>query len=350
MMTVGGWFDAEDLFGALRLYSAAEKQSPGADNTLVMGPWIHGGWSNGDGERLGQVPFNAKTALFYRENIEFPFFLYHLKGKGDLKQPEAYVFETGRNEWHKHDSWPPKEAKAKTLYFQEGGKLGESAPAGPGEAFDEYVSDPAKPVPYMSEITQNMTVTYMVADQRFASSRPDVLVYQTGPLEADLRMAGPLKATLYVSTTGTDSDWVVKLIDVYPGDFPDPDPEPDPQIAALLRNSQRFVAAPRMGGYQQLVRGEPFRGKFRRSYEKPEPFTPGKVEKIEFELPDVYHAFRRGHRVMLHVQSSWFPLVDRNPQKFLKISEARAEDFQKATQRVYRSGKAASGIQVLAIQ
>jgi putative CocE/NonD family hydrolase len=185
----------------------------------------------------------------------------------------------------------------------------------------------------------------MVADQRFASSRTDVLVYETEPLGADLRMAGPLKATLYVSTTGTDSDWVVKLIDVYPGDFP----EPDPPLESI-NNPRRTVPVPRMGGYQQLVRGEPFRGKFRNSYEKPEPFTPGKVAKIEFELPDVYHAFRRGHRVMIHVQSSWFPLVDRNPQKFLKISEARAEDFGKATQRVYRSGKNASGMQFLALE
>jgi len=347
MMTVGGWFDAEDLFGALRLYSAAVKQSPGANNTLVMGPWIHGGWANGDGDRLGQVLFNSKTAPFFRDNIEFPFFLYHLKEKGDRNQPEAYVFETGRNEWHKHDAWPPKGAKPKALYFHAGGKLAEGAPTGRGEAFDEYISDPNKPVPYMGEVTQNMTVTYMVADQRFASSRTDVLVYQTGPLETELRVAGPLKATLYVSTTGTDSDWVVKLIDVYPGDFPEPEPlEP----ARLRRSAPAPVTVPRMGGYQQLVRGEPFRGKFRNSYERPEPFTPGKVEKVEFELPDVYHSFRRGHGVMIHVQSSWFPLVDRNPQKFLKISEARAEDFGKAIQRVYRSGKTASAMQVLALE
>jgi putative CocE/NonD family hydrolase len=344
MMTVGGWFDAEDLFGALRLYSAAENQSPGANNTLVMGPWVHGGWANGDGDRLGQVPFNAKTAVFYRDNIEFPFFLYHLKGKGDLKQPEAYVFETGRNEWRRHDSWPPKEATSKMLYFQADGKLAESAP-GQSNAYDEYISDPNKPVPFMGETAQSMVTTYMVADQRFASSRTDVLVYQTEPLATDLRIAGPLRATLHVSTTGTDSDWVVKLIDVYPPDFPDPDP---PRQRA---NSQRSaVPAIKMGSYQQLVRGEPFRGKFRNSYSKPEPFTPGKVEKVEFEMPDVYHAFRRGHRVMIHVQSSWFPLVDRNPQKFLKISEARAEDFQKATQRVYRSGKNASGMQFLTLE
>jgi uncharacterized protein len=342
MLTVGGWFDAEDLFGALRLYGSAEKQSPGANNMVVMGPWVHGGWSRGDGDHLGPVPFNSKTAVFFRDNIEFPFFLFHLKGKGTPKLPEAYMFETGRNEWHRHDEWPPKAAKYKTFYLREGGKLTGDAPSSSADAFDEYISDPAKPVPFTSDIQQNMTTTYMVDDQRFASSRPDVMVYQSDPLENDLQVAGPLKVTLHVSTSGTDSDWVVKLIDVYPADFPDSNPPP-------LRPGQTQAPAERvvkMGGYQQLVRGEPFRGKFRRSFEKPQPFTPSQVEKIEFELPDIYHAFRRGHRLMVHVQSSWFPLVDRNPQKFMKISEARAEDFQKATQRIYRSGKNASSVQL----
>jgi uncharacterized protein len=346
MMTVGGWFDAEDLFGALRLYSSIEKQSPGASNMVVMGPWVHGGWSRGKGDHLGPVPFNSKTAEFYRDNIEFPFFLFHLKGKGEPKLPEAYMFETGRNEWHKFVEWPPKGATPKTFYLLDDGRMAAEAPSGSADLFDEYVSDPAKPVPFTSDIQQNMATTYMVDDQRFASSRPDVMVYQTEPLETDLRVAGPLKVTLHVSTTGTDSDWVVKLIDVYPPDFPDADPPP-------LRPGQTRPSDDRvvkMGGYQQLVRGEPFRGKFRRSFEKPEPFTAGKVEKIEFELPDVYHAFRRGHRVMVHVQSSWFPLVDRNPQKFMKISEARAEDFQKATQRIYRSGKNPSSVQLPVLQ
>jgi len=258
------------------------------------------------------------------------------------------MFETGRNEWRKHDQWPPKEAKPRTFYFRAGGKLAGDAAPGSGDAFDEYISDPNKPIPYTNEITQTMTITYMLGDQRFASSRTDVLTYETEPLETDLVVAGPLKATLHVSTTGTDSDWVVKLIDVYPGDFPE---IPPALPAGANAAAPVTTAAPsRMGGYQQLVRGEPFRGKFRNSYEKPEPFTPGKVEKIEFELPDVYHAFRRGHRLMIQVQSSWFPLVDRNPQKFLKIATAKAEDFQKATQRVYRSAKNPSGLQVLALQ
>lgn len=330
MMTVGGWFDAEDLYGALRLYEAAEKQSPGAINTLVMGPWTHGSWSGADGSRVGSVSFASNTAKFFQEEIEFPFFLHHLKGKGEgAKLPEAYMFETGRNEWHRMDVWPPRTGAVKTLYFHAGGKLRWEPPQETGEVFDEYISDPNKPVPYIGGIAQGMNGDYMVEDQRFATSRTDVLAFETEPLEEDVRVAGPLKATLHVSTTGTDSDFVVKLIDVYPGDAPDPSPNPQNV---------------RMGGYQQLVRGEPFRGKFRKSFEKPEPFTPGKRDKVEFELPDVFHTFRRGHRIMIHVQSSWFPLADRNPQKFMRIHEARAEDFQKATQRVFRSAAAPSGL------
>jgi putative CocE/NonD family hydrolase len=330
MMTVGGWFDAEDVYGPLRLYDAAERQSPGAANTLVMGPWTHGSWSGGDGSRVGSISFHSDTAKFFQEEIEFPFFLHHLKDKGEgAKLPEAYMFETGRNEWHALEAWPPREAEARTLYFHAGGQLRWEPPREAGEAFDEYVSDPNKPVPYSGRIAPGMNGDYMVEDQRFAASRPDVLVYESEPLEQDLRAAGPLKAVLHVSTTGTDSDFVVKLIDVYPGATPDPSPNP--------RNE-------RLGGYQQLVRGEPFRGKFRHSFEKPEPFTPGRREKVEFELPDVFHTFRRGHRIMVHVQSSWFPLTDRNPQKFMRIHEARKEDFQKATQRVFRGGAAPSAI------
>jgi putative CocE/NonD family hydrolase len=275
------------------------------------------------------VYFNQKTGEFFREHIEFPFFQRYLKDKGEGKFPGAYVFETGRNEWHELDSWPPKNAITKTFYFEKGGKLATQRPTATGEAFDEYVGDPNKPVPHISWTSTAMTYEYMTGDQRFASSRTDVLTYQTEPLEEDLTVAGPLTASLFVSTTGTDSDWVVKLIDVYPGNYPDPEPRPDKV---------------RMGGYQQLVRGEPFRGKFRKSFENPAPFEPGKPDKVEFQLPDVFHTFRRGHRLMVQVQSSWFPLVDRNPQKFMKIDEAQPQDFQKATERVYRSAKMPSGI------
>ena len=331
VMTVGGWFDAEDVYGPQHTYEAIRTQSPGTVNILTEGPWSHGQWNNDAGEYLGDVHFNQKTGDYFREHIEFPFFQHFLNDKGEEKLAGAYVFETGRNEWHRLESWPPPNVVNKTFYFQSAGELSSERPSASNQAFDEYVSDPAKPVPHISWISTQMTYPYMTADQRFASSRTDVLVYQTEPLDADVTLAGPLTASLYVSTTGTDSDWVVKLIDVYPGNYPDPDPDPK---------------GARMGGYQQLVRGEPFRGKFRKSFENPVPFEPGKPDKVEFRLPDVFHTFRRGHRIMAQVQSSWFPLVDRNPQKFVKIDEAQPSDFQKATQRVYRSAKLASGITV----
>jgi len=329
MLTVGGWFDAEDVYGPPHTYEAIRNQSPGTVNILVEGPWSHGQWGGDAGEHLGDVRFGQKTGDYFREHIEFPFFQHFLKDKEEEKVSDVYVFETGRNEWHHLDIWPPQNVVKKTYYFQDAGKLSLEPPAASGEAFDEYVSDPAKPVPHISWTSTAMTYEYMTGDQRFASTRTDVLVYQTEPLDEEVTVAGPLTAALYVSTSGTDSDWVVKLIDVYPGNYYDPDPNPK---------------GVRMGGYEQLVRGEPFRGKFRKSFEKPVPFEPGKPDKVEFQLPGVFHTFRRGHRIMVQVQSSWFPLVDRNPQKFMKIDEARPSDFQKATQRVYRSAKLSSGI------
>jgi putative CocE/NonD family hydrolase len=320
VMTVGGWFDAEDLFGALNTYKEIEKNSPGANNILVMGPWFHGGWSRSDGDSLGRVQFGSKTSVFYRDEIEFPFFNHWLKGTEDPKLPEAFVFETGTNQWRRENAWPPKDARQKMLYLQADGRLG-FEPSKSGAEFDEYVSDPAKPVPYIGGQAPGMTREHMVEDQRFASTRTDVLTYQTDLLESDVTFAGPLTASLLVSTSGTDSDWVVKLIDVYPEDYPDPDPNP---------------TGIHMGGYQQLVRGEAMRGKFRNSFSKPEPFTPGKMEKVEWVMPDIDHVFRRGHRIMVQVQSSWFPLVDRNPQKFVDIYNAKLTDFVKATERVYR--------------
>jgi putative CocE/NonD family hydrolase len=330
VMTVGGWYDAEDLYGPLHIYHEVEKNNPGIVNTLVIGPWNHGGWSRGEGESLGNVHFGSKTAEFYREKIELPFLKRFLKD--DSKQenlPEAYVFETGTAQWRKYDSWPPKQSSEKKFYLQSGGKLSLQAPEGEPSEFDEYISDPAKPVPFIPNIAIGMTIEHMIDDQRFAASRPDVLVYETDVLDEDVTIAGPIRANLRVSTSGTDSDFVVKLIDVYSGDYPNPNPNPK---------------GIEMGGYQQLVRGEAMRGKFRKSFEKPEAFEPGKVERVEWVMPDAYHTFRRGHRMMLHVQSSWFPLVDRNPQKFCDIYKATQEDFQKATQRVYHSGAEPSHI------
>jgi putative CocE/NonD family hydrolase len=336
VMTVGGWFDAENLFGALETYRHTEANSPGITNVLVMGPWSHGGWSGGDGDALGPVRFNAKTSVFYREQIELPFFEHHLKGKGENKHPEAWVFETGANQWRKHEAWPPKDARAKALYLQSGGRLSSSPPPAdkPEAAYDEYLSDPAKPVPFQAKIDIGMSADYMTADQRFAARRTDVLAYAGPALEEDVTVAGPIQVELYVSTTGTDSDWVVKLIDVYPDDYPDPDPNP---------------TGVRLGGYQQLVRGDVMRGKFRNSYEKPEPFEPGKPTRVAFKLQDIYHTFRPGHRMMVQVQSSWFPLADRNPQTFVDIYKASEADFRKATQRVYRTSELASKVTVLVV-
>jgi len=326
VMTVGGWFDAEDLFGALNTYKAIERQSPGAYNILVMGPWFHGGWSRSTGESLGNVQFGSKTAEFYRENIELVFFNHYLKEKGELKLPEAYVFETGSNEWKTYAEWPPKTAAPRNLYFNAGGRLSFDAPK-EANAFDQYTSDPARPVPYINEMATGMTREYMTDDQRFASRRPDVVVYQTNVLTEDVTVAGPVTASLFVSTTGTDSDFIVKLVDVYPNDAPNNSPSP---------------AGVKMGGYEMLVRGEPMRARFRNSFEKPEAMTPDRVTKVEFVMPDVNHTFLKGHRIMAQVQSSWFPLVDRNPQKFVDIYKATEADFQKATQKVYRASDSAS--------
>jgi uncharacterized protein len=338
VLTVGGWFDAEDLYGALNTYAALERGNPGARNTLVMGPWSHGGWA-GPGEVLGHIRFGAKTGDWYREQLELPFFNFYLKDKGQFqpsekgaeKEADVWAFRSGANEWKSFAQWPPKEAQSKSLYFQAGGKLAFSAPAETKEAFDEYVSDPQKPVPYSAQISSHRQAGYMIEDQRFAAARPDVLVYQTDVLTEDLTLAGPSTADLFVSTTGTDADFIVKVIDVYPDNAP---------------NNSPAGGQVKLGGFQMLVRAEVMRGKFRNSFSKPEPFTPNKPAEVKFILQDLHHTFKAGHRLMVQVQSSWFPLVDRNPQKFVDIYRATAADFQKATQRLYRYGRLASQVKV----
>jgi putative CocE/NonD family hydrolase len=263
--------------------------------------------------------------------VELPFFNFHLKGKGDLKLPKALTFETGTNRWREHPSWPPPGTRPLELYLEAGSRLATEPPRQPGDVFDEYVSDPAKPVPYSETISTVMVPEYMCADQRFAGRRADVLVYEGDGLSKPVTVAGPIEVELHVSTTGTDSDWIVKVIDVYPADHPDPNPNP---------------SGTRLGGYQQLVRGDVLRGRFRNSFEKPEPFEPGRPTVVRFRLPDVDHTFREGHRIMVQVQSSWFPLVERNPQSFVNIAEAKESDFRKATQRVYRSKDRPSGLVV----
>lgn len=334
VMTVGGWFDAENLFGALEVYRAVEKQSPGASNMLVMGPWVHGGWARGDGDSLGDARFDAKTGEFYREHIELAFFNQHLKEWGEMGLPEAFVFETGVNQWRRFDVWPPKEVQAKSLYLHAGGRLSFEPPAESTEAFDEYISDPKRPVPLTPGIATGMAQRYLVDDQRHAARRPDVLVYVSDVLEGDVTVAGPIVPSLHISTTGTDQDFIVKLIDVYPGRFPDEKGE--------VNNT--------LGGYQQLVRGEVMRGKFRNSLEKPEAFTPGAPTKVEFEVSDTFHTFRRGHRIMIQIHSTWFPLFDINPGKFMNIFQATEADFQKTTQRVYRSRSMPSALRVGILQ
>ncbi len=345
VLTVGGWFDAEDLQGPFSTFHAIDKNNPSIFNALVMGPWVHGGWYRYDGEHLGRADFATNTGDFYRQNILFPFFEQYLKGAHDAKLPKAYVFETGTNVWRRYDAWPPKNAEPKTLYFHANGGLSFEPPASEFPSFDEYVSDPAKPVPFVNYIDEEVPQEYMVSDQRFASSRTDVLVYETPVLQEDVTIAGPISPRLFVSTSGTDSDFDVKLIDAYPADYPDSKLDARPED----KNKRRTDVPPppfTMAGYQQLVRGEPFRGKFRHSFEKPEPFTPGKVEEIDSTIQDVNHTFRRGHRIMVQVQSSWFPLTDRNPQTFVNIPDAKPSDFVKATERVYHTKGQASGIQV----
>ncbi len=332
VMTVGGWFDAEDLYGPLNIYQNVEKNNRGIFNILVMGPWAHGAWGGSGGEGLGNVTFGFKTSEFYQEHIEFPFFSFYLKGEGDLKLPEAYVFETGANRWRQFDHWPPRGLETKSLYVHDKGGLSFTPPKAAEERFDEYVSDPDKPVPFAQDIATGMTRNYMTDDQRFAARRPDVLAYQTDVLEEELTLAGPIEAELWVSTSGTASDWVVKLIDVFPGSAPDNDENP---------------RGMRMGGYQMMVRSEVIRGRFRNSYEHPEPFVSGKITRVALKLQDVFHTFKPGHRVMVQIQSTWFPLVDRNPQKYVpNIFKATKDDFIKATQRVYRSADHATRLRV----
>lgn len=334
VLTVGGWFDAEDLYGTLHTYEAIEKQNPPTTkNYLIMGPWAHGQWAAGKATNTGNIYWgldaNEKFAV-----DEQNFFNYFLKGKGDNNFPEAIIFVTGSNEWKNFDSWPPKNIAEKKLYFHAGEFASFSSPVNKA-SFDEYVSDPMNPVPYTEDVHAGRISRYMTDDQRFASHRPDVMVYQTGVLTEDITLTGPITADLFISTTGTDADYVVKLIDVFP---PDMKPENDQNINIPL------------GGYQMMVRGEVFRGKYRNSFEKPEPFVPGEITEVKYEIPDVAHTFKKGHRIMIQVQNSWFPLVDRNPQKFVNIYECSDSDFQKATQRIYHESAHPSHLRVTVLQ
>jgi uncharacterized protein len=339
VMIVGGWYDAEDLYGPLHIYRSIEEKSPATDNYIVMGPWSHGGWMRSDGDSLGDFSFGSLTSEFFQKSMFVPFFEHYLKGKNDFSQPDAYVFETGTNVWKKYSSWPPPDVTNEQIYFQRDQTLTFKKPENIGISHDEYLSDPMKPVPYTDSKLDSRRFynrNYMIEDQRFASERPDVLVYKTEPLEENITIAGPIKADLYVSTSGTDADFVVKVIDEFPADAPNPRPNPE---------------RVEMGDYQELVRGEIMRGRFRNSFEKPEPFESGKVEKVKFDLQDINHTFLKGHKIMIQVQSSWFPFFDRNPQTYVEnIYKAEQEDFQKAFIRLYHSEKYPSSIHVKVLE
>ncbi|MDQ0106267.1 putative CocE/NonD family hydrolase [Chitinophaga terrae (ex Kim and Jung 2007)] len=335
VLVVGGLFDAEDCFGAWNLYQAIEKKNPaGFFNKIVMGPWYHGQWASNDGSRLGHIQFGGNTAAWYQQHIEIPFFNYYLLGKGDLSGiAEATIFFTGENQWRQFPKWPPA-AVPQTYYLQQGGSLAVTPPAG-GKS--TYVSDPAHPVPYTEDVHFYRTRDYMTDDQRFASRRPDVLTFKTGVLTEDITVAGAITADLRVSITGTDADFIVKVIDVMPDDFRyDNTPPP---------NKTRDAGGPYpLGGYQMLVRGEVMRGRYRNSFQQPEAFRPNEITTVRFQLPDIAHTFRKGHRIMVQIQSTWFPLIDRNPQQFVDIYRATDEDFIPQTVNIHHDARNASAI------
>ncbi len=328
-LNVAGWWDQEDFYGPLKIYELLEKHDTKNLNYLVVGPWDHGGWAQGDGSKLDRIAFDSATCKHFRKKIQAPWFAHFLKDKGKLTLPEALMFRTGSNEWTRHDHWPPRrETTDRKLYFLPQGRLGLDLPPAEGEtAFDKYTSDPANPVPYRP---RPVLPTYpgpewkywLVQDQRFAHRRPDVLSFETEPLKEDVTVAGEVLAHLFASTSGTDSDWIVKLIDVYPEDYPDD---------------------ATMGGFQLMIANDVFRGRFHKSFEKPEPLVPNQTTEFTIDLHWTNHCFKKGHKIMVQVQSTWFPVIDRNPQKYVEnIFKTRAEDFQTAEQRIHRSPKTAS--------
>jgi uncharacterized protein len=332
-LNVAGWWDQEDAYGPMKIYEIMEKNDPDHLNYLVAGPWNHGGWGRSSGKSLGAISFGSDTSLYFRQKIEAPWFAYWLKNKGSLPLKEALLFQTGSNKWVQFDSWPPHDATTREIYFREDGKLSFDAPqAATPQSFDSYVSDPAHPVPYRHRPI-DMTYpddhpggwpTWLVEDQRFVDNRPDVLTWQTEELTEDMTVAGSVTAKLFASTTGSDADWIVKLIDVYPEKYPDDW---------------------KLSGYELMIADEVFRGRFRKSFEKPEPITPDAITPFNIDLHTANHVFKKGHRIMVQVQSTWFPIIDRNPQKYVpNIFEAKESDYQKETQRIYRSKEYPSGV------
>ena len=333
ILNVAGWWDQEDFYGPIKIYELLEQHDSAHQNFLVVGPWNHGGWSRGDGQKLGRIDFGAATAAYYRKEVLAKFLAYHLKGRENPNLPEALTFRTGANEWVRHDSWPPKQnVSARKLYFQANGKLSFDPPSATEGAFDSYVSDPANPVPYRPrpiDVRSGWT-TWLVEDQRFVDHRPDVLTWVSDVLGDDVVISGKVAANLFASTTGTDSDWIVKVIDVYP---------------------EKYAPDPKMSGYQLMIAGDVLRGRYRNGFEKPQAIVPDQVNRYEIAFPANDHVFLKGHRIMVQVQSTWFPVIDRNPQQFVpNIFKAKESDFQRATQKVYRSGQHASYIAVPVVE
>jgi uncharacterized protein len=336
-MNVAGWWDQEDFYGPQKTYELLEKKDRANKNYIVIGPWNHGGWAGGEGNKLGRINFDSATGTKFRRDIQASWFTYHLKGKGDGNFAEAITFQTGANQWKTYNTWPPKEAIQKNIYFHEGGKLSFDKPAmADNKAFDSYISDPMHPVPYRTRPIEetygpgSRWYTWLTEDQGFVHNRPDVLSWETETLQEDITVTGNLSAKLFAATTGSDADWVVKLIDVYPEQYP---------------------KEPRMAGYQFMIANDVFRGRFRNSFEKPEPIVPDKVEVYNIDLHSINHVFKKGHKIMVQVQSTWFPIIDRNPQKYVpNIFEATESDFIIATQKIYRSAAFPSHIELSVMQ
>lgn len=333
IQNVAGWWDQEDFYGPQKAYETWEKNDPHHRNYIVIGPWNHGGWAGGPGNKLGNINFDSATGEYFRRQIQASWFAYYLKGKGDGQFAEAITFQTGTNQWKTYDAWPPRNAVIRNLYFQPDGKLSFTKPAdGAASNFDSYISDPEHPVPYRNRPIEetyspgSRWYTWLTEDQRFVQNRPDVLSWETDTLTEDVTVTGRIFAKLFAATSGSDADWVVKLIDVFPENYP---------------------KEPKMGGYEFMVANDVFRGRFRKSFSNPVPIEPGKVEEYTIDLHSLNHVFKKGHRIMVQVQSTWFPIIDRNPQKYVpNIFEANESDFQKAIQKIYRSGDAASHIEL----
>jgi putative CocE/NonD family hydrolase len=328
-LNVAGWWDQEDFYGPLEIYKRLEQHDSKQRNFLVVGPWNHGGWAHGDGASLGRIKFDSSTGKYFRSQVQAPFFAHHLKDRGHSDLPEALTFQTGSNQWVRSDRWPPRDAAARNLYFHPDGRLKFEPPLAGDREFDAYISDPRHPVPYRPRpieptypgprFSQPGWDTWLVEDQRFVHLRPDVLSWETESLPEDVVLAGDVVAHLFASTSGSDSDWIVKLIDVYP---------------------ENYAADVKMAGYQLMVASEVFRGRFRKSFTKPEPIPPNETQAYTIDLHWAHHCFKKGHRIMVQVQSSWFPVIDRNPQKYVEnIFLAKSSDYQQAEQRIFRSPK-----------